>query len=155
MKTNVGKEAASVLVVESDRNEGRALQRILLGRGYRAELSRDGLDAIARGILRRYDLVLADVSLPGVDGIEVARSFRNAEGRPLVILMSDVPSRKALARSDGLRLAAVLSKPLRPARVEAQVRSLLGRRPRPPRGGRPAFRSEPQETVVFGRRSRR
>jgi DNA-binding response OmpR family regulator len=140
MKTSDRKEAASVLVVDSDRDEGRALRRILLRRGYRAELSRDGLDAIARGILRRYDLVLADVSLPGVDGIEVARSFQNAEGRPLVILMSDVPCRKVLARSDGLRLAGVLSKPLRPGRVEAQVRSLLGRRPR-----------ETSETPVRGR----
>ena len=70
--------APRILVVEDDEDIAQALQRSLRMEGYEVRTSPDGLDALDQARTFAPDLVVLDLGLPKVDGIEVARSLRAA-----------------------------------------------------------------------------
>ncbi len=76
----------SVLVVEDDAETRAVLVRELTGRGYRVEEAADGASAIRRWETRRPDVVLLDLGLPDVDGLQVIRRIRRDATTPIVIL---------------------------------------------------------------------
>lgn len=65
-----------VLVVEDNAENSDMLSRRLRRRGYEVEIAADGLAALDSVASRRPDIVLLDLSLPGIDGWEVARRLR-------------------------------------------------------------------------------
>jgi two-component system KDP operon response regulator KdpE len=77
---------ATVLVVEDDDETRRALVRELAGRGYRVEEAADGRAALRRWDARRPDVVLLDLGLPDIDGIDIIARIRREAGTPIVIL---------------------------------------------------------------------
>ena len=73
---------ARVLVVEDDFRTAVFLQRALTQAGYRVELVEDGVAALAAPEAVQPDVVVLDVMLPGLDGLEVARRLRAVGGVP-------------------------------------------------------------------------
>jgi two-component system, OmpR family, KDP operon response regulator KdpE len=78
--------AARVLIVEDDGETRAALVRELSGRGYHVEEAPDGRTALERWEARRPDVVLLDLGLPDMDGLEVIRRIRRDAATPIVIL---------------------------------------------------------------------
>jgi two-component system response regulator MprA len=120
-----------VLVVEDDEDIALALQRSLRLEGYDVRISRDGQAALED--VRQFlpDLVLLDLGLPKVDGIEVAQRIRQDGDVPILMLTA----RDArLQRVEGLDSGAddYLVKPFERQELLARMRALLRRRP--PRG---------------------
>jgi two-component system KDP operon response regulator KdpE len=76
----------SVLIVEDDEETRGALVRELTARGYQIDEAADGASAMRRWELRRPDVVLLDLGLPDLDGIEIVRRFRKEATTPIVIL---------------------------------------------------------------------
>ena len=64
-------QGATILVVEDDDETRAALVRELTGRGYRVEEAADGRTALRRWDARRPDVVLLDLGLPDIEGIEI------------------------------------------------------------------------------------
>ena len=117
-----------VLVVEDDEDIALALQRSLRLEGYDVRISRDG--QVALEDVRQFlpDLVLLDLGLPKVDGIEVAQHIRRDGDVPILMLTA----RDALeARVEGLDSGAddYLVKPFERQELLARMRALLRRRP--------------------------
>src|SRR5687767_8846362 len=77
---------ATVLVVEDDDETRGALVRELTSRGYRVEEAVDGRTALRRWDARRPDVVLLDLGLPDIDGVEVIARIRREASTPIVIL---------------------------------------------------------------------
>ena len=77
---------ATVLVVEDDDETRAALSRELLARGYRVDEAADGRSALRRWEARRPDVILLDLGLPDVDGVEIIRRIRREATTPIVIL---------------------------------------------------------------------
>jgi two-component system response regulator MprA len=75
-----------VLVVDDDANVREAIRWALEDEGFEVETAADGLQAIQRGVARRPDLVLLDLTLPVLDGFRVASDLRAAHGTGLPIL---------------------------------------------------------------------
>ena len=78
--------AARVLVVEDDEDIAQALQRSLRMEGYEVRTAADGEAALEQGRAFAPDLVILDLGLPKIDGIEVARSLRADDDVPILIL---------------------------------------------------------------------
>ncbi len=76
----------TVLVVEDDAETRAALVRELTSRGYRVEEAADGRLALERWAARRADVILLDLGLPDIDGIEVITRVRREATTPIVIL---------------------------------------------------------------------
>ncbi|HEV8152151.1 MAG TPA: response regulator transcription factor [Solirubrobacteraceae bacterium] len=120
-----------VLVVEDDEEIAQVLQRSLRLDGYEVRLAADGEAALDAAAAYRPDLVILDLGLPRLDGMEVARRLRAADDVPILMLTA----RDALeARVEGLDAGAddYLIKPFERQELLARLRALLRRRP--PRG---------------------
>ena len=118
---------ARVLVVEDDYRIAVFVQRALAQAGYRTQLVADGAAALAAAAGETPDLVVLDVMLPEIDGLEVARRLRADSGVPILMLTA----RDAVGdRVAGLDAGAddYLVKPFALEELLARVRALLRRR---------------------------
>jgi two-component system, OmpR family, response regulator MprA len=120
-----------VLVVEDDEDIAQALQRLLRLEGYEVRVATDGEAALESAGAFQPDLVILDLGLPRLDGMEVARRLRARDDVPILVLTA----RDALeSRVEGLDAGAddYLVKPFERQELLARLRALLRRRP--PRG---------------------
>ncbi len=120
-----------VLVVEDDEAIAQVLQRSLRMEGYDVKLADDGLVAVEVAGAFLPDLVILDLGLPGLDGIEVAKRLRESDDVPILVLTArDMVE----SRVEGLDAGAddYLVKPFERQELLARLRALLRRRP--PRG---------------------
>jgi DNA-binding response OmpR family regulator len=124
-----------VLVVEDDTEIAQVLQRSLRLDGYDVKLAADGVQALDEAHSFLPDLIVLDLGLPRLDGIDVARRLRDdGDDVPILILTA----RDALeSRVEGLDIGAddYLVKPFERQELLARLRALLRRRP--PRGMAP------------------
>jgi two-component system, OmpR family, response regulator MprA len=124
-----------VLVVEDDDEIALALQRSLRIEGYDVRLAEDGVDALDQAHAFLPDVVLLDLGLPRLDGIEVARELRKREDDVGILMLT---ARDGLEdRVEGLDTGAddYIVKPFERQELLARLRALLRRRP--PRGSAP------------------
>jgi DNA-binding response OmpR family regulator len=120
-----------VLVVEDDDAIAQVLQRSLRLEGYDVKIAGDGVTALDDAHAFLPDLIILDLGLPRLDGIEVARRLRQSDDVPILVLTA----RDAVeARVEGLDAGAddYLVKPFERQELLARLRALLRRRP--PRG---------------------
>ena len=120
-----------VLVVEDDDAIAQVLQRSLRMEGYEVKIAGDGISALDLAHAFLPDLVILDLGLPRLDGIEVAKTLRESDDVPILVLTA----RDAVeARVEGLDAGAddYLVKPFERQELLARLRALLRRRP--PRG---------------------
>ena len=120
-----------VLVVEDDDAIAQVLQRSLRMEGYDVRIAGDGVTALEASNGFLPDLVILDLGLPRLDGIEVAKTLRRSDDVPILVLTA----RDAVeARVEGLDAGAddYLVKPFERQELLARLRALLRRRP--PRG---------------------
>jgi two-component system response regulator MprA len=126
--SRVGPAAASarVLVVDDDPNMVSMLRRTLGFEGNRVSSADDGESALRQAEQERPDVVILDVMLPGLDGLEVCRRLRSRLGVPILLLTArgSVPERVA-----GLDAGAddYLPKPFAVDELLARVRALVRR----------------------------
>jgi two-component system, OmpR family, response regulator MprA len=122
---------ARVLIVEDDDDIAQVLQRSLRLEGYETRIAADGEAALGAAADFVPDLVVLDLGLPKLDGMDVARRLRAADDVPILMLTA----RDALeSRVEGLDAGAddYLVKPIERQELLARLRALLRRRP--PRG---------------------
>jgi DNA-binding response OmpR family regulator len=122
---------ARVLIVEDDDDIAQVLQRSLRLEGYETRIAGDGEAALGAANDFVPDLVVLDLGLPKIDGMDVARRLRASDDVPILMLTA----RDALeSRVEGLDAGAddYLVKPFERQELLARLRALLRRRP--PRG---------------------
>jgi two-component system response regulator BaeR len=118
---------ARVLVVEDEPKLAALLADYLRAAGHEAECVSDGRDAVQAWTLRRHDLVLLDLMLPGLDGLGVCRQLRELGDVPIVMLTARGEESDRLA---GLELGAddyIPKTPFSPREVMARVKAVLRR----------------------------
>ncbi|MCF8570274.1 response regulator transcription factor [Gordonia sp. HY002] len=116
-----------ILVVDDDRAVRESLRRSLTFNGYTVDTAGDGLEALEKVIADRPDLLVLDVMMPRLDGLEVCRRLRSA-GDDLPILV--LTARDSVSeRVSGLDAGAddYLPKPFALEELLARLRSLLRR----------------------------
>jgi two-component system alkaline phosphatase synthesis response regulator PhoP len=133
---------ARVLIVEDDPDIAHLLSHSLNRAGFGVETLSTGHEVMAAVRRQRPDLVLLDLMLPGLDGLEVCRSLR---GDPLTAALPVIMLTARAEESDrivGLELGAddYITKPFSPNEVVARVRALLRR----------AYRTESQPLLRYG-----
>ena len=117
-----------LLVVEDEAALCSSIAEGLRLDGYEVDTCQDGLEALELCGLETYDLILLDLNLPGLDGMEVLRRLRLGDGETPVLILS---ARGQLQdKVSGLDAGAndYLTKPFHFEELEARVRSLTRRR---------------------------
>ena len=116
----------SVLVVEDEAKIARVLQDYLEAAGCRVTVVSRGDQVLGRIQKNPPDLVLLDLMLPGMDGIEVCREIRKSSNLPVIMVTAKA---EEIDRLLGLELGAddYICKPFSPREVVARVRAVLRR----------------------------
>ena len=128
--------AEKILIVEDERNIASFVSMYLKNARYQVEIARDGGEALMKAENTKPDLVVLDLMLPDIDGLEVCRQIRST---------SDVPILMLTARDDdidkivGLEVGAddYLTKPFNPRELVARIKSILRRATQTQKSGRP------------------
>jgi DNA-binding response OmpR family regulator len=115
-----------ILVVEDEMQIGRTLRDYLEVAGFDVTVVGEGSAALASARSRRPDLVVLDLGLPGMDGLDVARELRRTSTTPIVMLTARGEESDRIV---GLELGAddYLVKPFSPKELVARVRAVLRR----------------------------
>jgi CheY-like chemotaxis protein/anti-sigma regulatory factor (Ser/Thr protein kinase) len=120
---------SKILVVDDDRTTRRLLALQLRGAGYTVAEASDGRRALERVGREAFDLVLLDVWMPGMDGVEVLERLRDTPSRPRVVMMTADDASETLLRAIRQHAYRYLAKPVEPAQLVEVVRSVLAAGP--------------------------
>ena len=127
-------DSATILLVDDEESVQKLLTYPLERDGYRVVQARDGDEALSRFDAEDVDLVVLDVMIPKVDGLEVCKRLRARSAVPIVMLTArDDELDKVL----GLELGAddYITKPFSIREFRSRIRALLRRAALPPFGG--------------------
>src|SRR5580693_2599370 len=124
--TNNPDPPGRIVVVDDDPTVADVVGRYLVRDGHTVECFHDGLEALRRIIEVRPDLVVLDLMLPGMDGLEVCRRLRERWPVPVVMLTALGDETNRLA---GFEFGAddYVTKPFSPRELAMRVRSVLRR----------------------------
>jgi DNA-binding response OmpR family regulator len=145
-------DASTILLVDDEDAVQKLLTYPLEREGFRVVAARDGEEALARFASERVDLVVLDVMLPKLDGLEVCRRLRAQSSVPIIMLTArDDELDKVL----GLELGAddYITKPFSIREFRSRVRALLRRAAAPRRGGENEIISADGLKIDLARRS--
>jgi len=122
----MGTLTAQVLIVEDDPTVAEVLSRFLRREGYRVEVANDGLVGLQRALSDPPDLVILDLMLPGLGGLEVCRRLRAVLPVPVIMLTA---LGEESDRITGLELGAddYVAKPFSARELTARVKAVLRR----------------------------
>ncbi|MCI1965270.1 MAG: response regulator transcription factor [Oscillospiraceae bacterium] len=115
---------SKVLIIDDDRNSVRFLQLELEHEGYEVEKEYDGLYGFQHAVRENFDLILLDIMLPGLDGMEVLQKLRQGSDTPVIMLTAkDAVSDKVKGLDGGAD--DYLTKPFAIEELLARMRTVL------------------------------
>lgn len=122
----MSEQAVRILVVDDEERIRRLLKMYLEKEGYTIEEAMDGEQALELALTNHYDLILLDVMLPGIDGIDVCSKLRVAKSTPVIMLTA---KGEEANRVHGFEAGAddYVVKPFSPREVIYRVKAILRR----------------------------
>ncbi|WP_243296876.1 response regulator transcription factor [Bacillus litorisediminis] len=116
----------TILVVDDEERIRRLLKMYLEREGFKIEEAQDGAEALAKAFATDYDLILLDLMMPEVDGIEVTRRLREKKSTPIIMLTA---KGEEANRVQGFEVGTddYIVKPFSPREVVLRVKALLRR----------------------------
>jgi two-component system, OmpR family, alkaline phosphatase synthesis response regulator PhoP len=120
--------AKKVLVVDDDAKIVELVKMYLVRDGYSVLVAYDGKEALCVARESHPDLIVLDIMLPGMDGLEVCRTLRSESSVPIILLTAKTTEQD---RIGGLDLGAddYVTKPFSPKELAARVRAVFRRTP--------------------------
>ena len=118
--------ASTVLVVDDEKNIVQLARLYLNKEGYQVESAYDGLEALKMAKSVRPDLIILDLMMPEMDGLEVCRELRKTSNVPIIMLTAKGDD---IDRIVGLEIGAddYMTKPFNPRELVARVKAVLRR----------------------------
>jgi DNA-binding response OmpR family regulator len=126
MGPSQARRTARILVIDDDVELGRLVTRFMAGEGFEIDAVTTGREGVPRALSGDYALVMLDVMMPDVNGLDILRRIRAESRLPVLMLTARGDT---LDRVLGLELGAddYLPKPFDPAELAARVRAILRR----------------------------
>jgi DNA-binding response OmpR family regulator len=130
-------EQTRILIVDDEPIVAEVLEKYLRREGFEVAIARDGEAAVAAALADKPDLVLLDLMLPRLDGLEVFRRIRAQQPVPVIMLTA---KGEETDRVVGLEMGAddYVAKPFSPREIVARARAVLRRTGRADANGRGA-----------------
>jgi DNA-binding response OmpR family regulator len=118
-----------LLIVDDEEGIRSSLGEYFTRQGYEISLAEDGIKAFEKIKIDRPDVIILDVQLPYMDGLELCNQVRHFVGQSIGIIMISGVRRDAIDKVLGLELGAdvYITKPFETAELSAQVKALLRR----------------------------
>lgn len=121
-----------ILVVDDDRATRHVLRKVLSGAGFATTVAKDGVEALAALRGRRFDLLLTDVWMPRMNGLELLTKIRSRKHKPRVIVMTSDDAPETLLEAVRENAYEYVHKPVEPLALLQTVRNVLKALESPP-----------------------
>jgi DNA-binding NtrC family response regulator len=102
---------ARILVVDDEEGMCEFLQYLLEGEGYEVDVAHSGDGALDKVKNSAFDLILADIKMPGIDGLEMLRHMRETDENTIVIVMTGYSSLETAIKAIKYDASDYLTKP--------------------------------------------
>ena len=102
-----------IMVVDDEVGIRALLSDALMQKGYSVTLAEDGMDSLRQMGKHRYDLLITDINMPKLNGLELIKMMKKRGRREKVILISGEPVADALLNKEAMPVFAQLKKPFR------------------------------------------
>jgi DNA-binding NtrC family response regulator len=116
---------AQVLVVDDDFNVARAMQTVLSHEGYEVDTTPTGRGALARFQGKNYDLLVADLRLPDIDGMDVIKKVKTEHPDTAVVIITGFSTVSSAVQAMKLGVSDYLAKPVTDEELKTIVASAL------------------------------
>lgn len=114
-----------VLVVDDDPVIGQSFDRVLSGKGYAVITASNGEEALRKLKDENYDVVFADIKMPGMNGLEVAERIKASQPWLPVVIVTGYGTEANETRASAAGVSAFLRKPLTPDMIENTAQKAL------------------------------
>lgn len=104
--------AKKVLLVDDEKGLRYLLSDVLTSKGFEVRMAKDGQESLDQLRNRRFDLVITDIQMPRLDGIEMLKVMKKAGRKEKVIIMTGNPTDRRLSGSDMPKVVSHLEKPI-------------------------------------------
>jgi DNA-binding response OmpR family regulator len=121
-----------VLIVEDDRKMAALLQKGLEEEGYGAAAAHDGLRGLESALSNAFDVLVLDVMLPGIDGVEITRRLRATKNEVPILMLTARDANSDIVRGLDAGADDYLTKPFSFEILLARIRALSRRTGGPP-----------------------
>ena len=122
----------SVLVVDDDRTTRHVTRTVLAKAGFKVGVAKDGAEAIQRLRTKQYDLMLLDVWMPKMDGLNVLDRIKRAKRKPKVVVLTSDDTPDTLLKAIRQQAHQLVQKPIEPLALVSVVREALNAEPQQP-----------------------
>lgn len=116
---------SKILVVDDDRTTRHVLRKVLTGAGFTTAVAKDGVDALKVLRTQRFDLLLLDVWMPRMTGLDLLAQLRSRKSRPRVIVMTSDDAPETLLKAVREQAFRYVHKPVQPPALLQTVRDVL------------------------------
>ena len=115
-----------ILIIEDEESIAELEKDYLELSGFEVEIENDGTDGLNRALNEEFELVILDLMLPGTDGFEICRRFREKKNTPVIMVSA---KKEDIDKIRGLGLGAddYITKPFSPSEMVARVKAHLAR----------------------------
>ncbi|MDU0946685.1 MAG: response regulator transcription factor [Anaerococcus vaginalis] len=119
---------ANILIVEDEQNVARFLELELTHENYKVDIENDGQSGLDKALTKTYDLIILDIMLPHINGLEICRRIRQQYTTPIIIITA---KSETMDKVTGLDYGAddYIVKPFEIEELFARIRAILRRQP--------------------------
>ena len=121
-----------ILVVDDDRTTRHILKKVLTSAGFTTSVARDGVEALRTLRQKRFDLLLLDVWMPRMSGLDVLAALQKRKARPRVVVMTSDDAPETLLKAVQGQAFKYVHKPVESAALVRTVREALAAPEAPP-----------------------
>ena len=126
-----------ILIIEDEESIAELEKDYLELSGFEVEIENDGADGLEKALGEDFDLIILDLMLPGMDGFEICKRFREKKNTPIIMVSA---KKEDIDKIRGLGLGAddYITKPFSPSEMVARVKAHMARYERLISSGLPA-----------------
>ena len=119
----------NILIVEDEKNLARFIELELTHENYQVDIENDGATGLDKALNKTYDLIILDLMLPNINGLEICRQIRQQQTTPIIIITAKSDTYDKVA---GLDYGAddYIVKPFDIEELLARIRAILRRQPK-------------------------
>jgi CheY-like chemotaxis protein len=128
----IRRRVPAILVVDDDRATRHVTRAVLTKAGYKVRVAPDGAQALTRLRTGRFDLMLLDVWMPRMDGLQLLAKLKGRQRTPRIIVMTSDDTPETLLGAIRQRAFQYVRKPIEPQALRTLVRDVLAQGPAPP-----------------------
>lgn len=118
-------QAKSILIVDDEESIRKILKTTLEGKGYKVDIAENGEEALIALKINDYNLIISDMKMPKMDGIEFLKNLKERKSKALILFLTSAEKQEVLSRALQYGIDGFIEKPFHPEEVLGIVEEKL------------------------------